>query len=1112
MRNVHPRWRRAFDVAALIAAALLVSFAPIADLSASTLPASAERPVLVESQAAGAKIRKLPAGLPSDLDVQRPDDVARLAIRALGEDAGPALVELLESEVPVVETAIGGSNGSGAPYPYRYPALLTLLESAPARGQTGSAAQLGAALIQLAAVNFNTAANTPNAAPAAYALLERARTAGGCAAELNLLVLFASQDRPRDHLVRQQARRASDRCHGDPTAGWILVQFQSQRALFDDSREALGGIWGDDAPEDGLAEALSSAENLRQDYPESADVLAVTGDVHLRAAIRLSPDQPFTGRRHFRLAADAYRQATARGADLDAVVGTARALLGLGEAAAAADLVRSQLPVTNSDGPLLQLLLAAEEAANNFPAARDAAFDLMGAAQPHSRQIFPLQAGQEDFMFGNEVAGPLSTGIVDMSPLQVRLQPHPGGGGATLNDGSLIPSFWDDFPFVRTDPRCPAWSWRRNALLAGDPAGAILNLPEGFQAIRPGARGPLSGGLEPCGDDPAELRQLAQLDSGKPLAAGTPASDVDPRDRLQNMWRWADNHARAARVVERWDVETKRSLHLPQLRRGEIFYLWGDALATERNCLPSNGDDPRCDEARDKFHEAATAFAGAARRVDDGYLVSLSRNEALLGRAAALVAAGRAVEAEPLIRRVAERATIASSYKDESEPETWAAQAYHAQRLLAEQQSRKGDLHAASDDYEAASHMASAYGGRMLDLRPEAVQNNAAIVDVKLNRLGEAEAKARRALAADPENPAFLMTAGFVAHSAGDLGLAVERNTAAFRNDPGAFSAANDLGVDLAALGRRADAETALRASVAANPSFALGWFNLGVLLSQNGALVPSQGALGRAFRLDPSLQEGQRVLTADVEVYRTSLDLSKPIPPGWTLGNIRQREPVAAAGLLLLMMAAIAAARNVTPPGGPDAERWLEGISERVVRQPALARMQHPIIGVAATMATFILPLLIWGQPTDLTQIVGYVVGLLILISVGLCVRQVIARQEGLTVVHRTWVPGLLLGLAGGAAGAPWAALPTAQSPQPSLRLHRAAPVAFGLLAAVLLFEGVWLRVPLASSLGVAAVVMAASLLLPIKPLDGGHLGTAAGFAAFGILGAAALVTLGLL
>ena len=50
------------------------------------------------------------------------------------------------------------------------------------------------------------------------------------------------------------------------------------------------------------------------------------------------------------------------------------------------------------------------------------------------------------------------------------------------------------------------------------------------------------------------------------------------------------------------------------------------------------------------------------------------------------------------------------------------------------------------------------------------------------------------------------------------------------------------------------------------------------------------------AYSLDPALQDHRPEMTIDASVYRTALDLSKPLPPRWSICQLQQPVPAAAA------------------------------------------------------------------------------------------------------------------------------------------------------------------------------------------------------------------------
>jgi hypothetical protein len=91
-------------------------------------------------------------------------------------------------------------------------------------------------------------------------------------------------------------------------------------------------------------------------------------------------------------------------------------------------------------------------------------------------------------------------------------------------------------------------------------------------------------------------------------------------------------------------------------------------------------------------------------------------------------------------------------------------------------------------------------------------------------------------------------------------------------------------------------------------------------------------------------------------------------------------------------------------------------------------------------------------------------------------------------------------------------AGAPARTDRSPAVRVHAAAPLTLAVLAAVLFAESAWFDVPLTHSWAVAALVMTASTLVPVEPLDGARTGKAGLVGGLGVLGAALLVALGVL
>jgi tetratricopeptide (TPR) repeat protein len=173
---------------------------------------------------------------------------------------------------------------------------------------------------------------------------------------------------------------------------------------------------------------------------------------------------------------------------------------------------------------------------------------------------------------------------------------------------------------------------------------------------------------------------------------------------------------------------------------------------------------------------------------------------------------------------------------------------YYACEQLADYERESGNLRAAVEDYgtalDWAQQMEQGSGARL-----EALDNNAALAYLGLGDTSTAASLETEALAADPADPIFLMTAGFIADRADQITRAAQYDRKAINSDPGAFPAANDLGVELTREHNDGAAVTAGRQAVGAGPAYALGWFNLGVLESKRGPaqLLASQGAFAVA-------------------------------------------------------------------------------------------------------------------------------------------------------------------------------------------------------------------------------------------------------------------------
>ena len=357
-------------------------------------------------------------------------------------------------------------------------------------------------------------------------------------------------------------------------------------------------------------------------------------------------------------------------------------------------------------------------------------------------------------------------------------------------------------------------------------------------------------------------------------------------------------------------------------------------------------------------------------------------------------------------------------------------------------------------------------------------------------------------------NPAFLMTAGIVAERAGNSDSAIDYNRRALKSDSGAFAATNDLGIELARRGDYTGAQDALRQAVGAAPDYALGWFNLGVVASRRGPLhlLGSQGAFTKAFTLDPMLKDRKHELVIDGSVYRTALDLSKPLPAQWSLAQTQKSAPVQ-RGLAGDNHARCGSGPRVGPEGHCVRQAVARPVAERLNKIRGPSWIQRAAVGMVVTVIAYLLGLPAPRGRCDRGR------RLLRRSSSSAGWRTWPAKRSRTGkwwVAQSSWTPGLALSLVTGALGTPWSPLPVAQTDTESRHVHLAAPLALAALSLALFVEFAWLDVPLTGAFAVAALIMTSSTLLPIKPLDGANLGGAGAVAAAGVAAGAILVALG--
>ena len=1095
----------AFPLAATVAA----SKQPIARPSVSAAPLSATQ--------TGPRVRDVPVFTPGGATAAT---VARgtvlTNVGAMHEALREAMDELFDSRQRAeLERLLADDRAALTsalpPYPFRIPQLEIVLDAAlPAvldARQARAANDLGALLV-LAAARFGSNESIDNrlvtAAPLAFAILDRARTGGACLPQLNLAFLLSTHERPLDHATAAEFGKAEQSCPGDPTPVWLLGQFQSQRLVSSSPYDPEPPL----SSKAQIRRALETFHRLERRLPGSSAGWSGEADAELRAAYQLVERQPFSARSRFRRALTLYRKARRLDPDPALAAGEARAYAGLRLYGAA---IRAQLGALTREprpAPVEAQLVEYLERDGRFAEAAAAAARLAGAGSasfPRGPALLMRLPAERDPAV-EEAQEPLSLGSdrllavsLDVAPIP----PLPFTDGVVL-DLSFLPSFRQVDGVTGYDRWCPGWLQRRDLVLAGRAEEALAGLPKRFVDIRPGRDGfecPADGALAV-----PVLAGVAELETGDRAAAVERLSNADfdtdgrrpiglLQDARQNMWRFAGRLDNARIAAEEWTRQVPTSSTAFD-RAGEVAFLAKD------------------------YERAARLFGVSSRLARSAAGTwSSSEAEALLKRGTALELAGRYDEALEALAESDEVASRAFGLAREDEDAERAAYLSYNARLQA------GDTHlrarryaAALDQYEAARERerdkASIAPGEPLR-RPEVLDNNQALVELRLGNPKAALASARRALQADPLNPIFLQNLGLVLHRLDLDEPAAAAYRAALDSDPTLFPAWNDLGVVLARQGRLTDAATAFRRAVGVRAEYALAWFNLGVALERMGLrhALASEGAFGRAFREDPELRGSERTFVADDATYFTTLDLSKPLPAKWQFAATQERTPVAVAGLALALLFGLQFGRTALPPGiGGDAKRWLELGLDALKRLPSAFTSTAAGIAVAATVAVFLLPVLRSGD-ASLTSALLLGLGLLLLVVVVVRSRILVARRAGVILRQRGWPPGIAVGLGAAAAGLGWAPLPVVETDRPAPLVHWVGPISTGIAALVLLSLGVGLEAPTTKALGTAALVMTASLLTPIEPLDGGFVakgpaGLAAGLA---LLGAAVFLLLGL-
>jgi len=316
--------------------------------------------------------------------------------------------------------------------------------------------------------------------------------------------------------------------------------------------------------------------------------------------------------------------------------------------------------------------------------------------------------------------------------------------------------------------------------------------------------------------------------------------------------------------------------------------------------------------------------------------------------------------------------------------------------------------------------------------------------------------------------------------------------------DPTLFSSWNNMGVLLAQVGQIDGAVDAFKHAVQARPKYAIGWFNLGVAWHEEGGFVNfirSQGSLGQAGLLDPSLKQQAPALRFDEIIYDSGIDTSKLIPTSWHLTqSVRSRPTLLTISMVLLLIWSVIRPFGYDQAVGIGVEKGFHRV-QRQRRFKAISRfMAWRPHWALTTIASFVALIHLSGS-TGAWEISLSMVSCATLLAIHMQAPNVLAialHNTGTFPVHHvSFVPGSIATLIaapfglGFAPPAPQSEKPTSLSPW-DRRLTLLVLAAIGLLYAI----GSWLTgTPFAHSCATISSVLAVSAFVAVRPLDGAFL-----------------------
>ncbi|GAA2129763.1 hypothetical protein [Nocardioides bigeumensis] len=676
-------------------------------------------------------------------------------------------------------------------------------------------------------------------------------------------------------------------------------------------------------------------------------------------------------------------------------------------------------------------------------------------------------------------------------------------GGASVGDSAFVPTSRYEPP----DVECRGATLLRALLLAGEPDEVLARIEGGTRPDDDGlGRSCATTGYLSPEIDATYYRAAAHLLADAPseaedvLAEAAALDDdgfgiltlTDVRERLQDLLRSGGDLETARTQDEAWTQAQPEDGKAWQ-RLGEVAFLdqrWPDAVAAFEQAVT------HLTEAADVFDPDAYQDAITITPSEDVAWAQLQlgaaqRETGESGENAFVAALDRLAAASPdqtsayaLFIRVHALGQLGESALQQEDWELAAERFGEAIDVGDDTRGSRYWLPTGSDDLQEAEVEGGILRG--------AQHNNLALALARLDQPRRAETAARAALERDPANPVFRDTLGFVLQKSGRDEEAEAAYDDSVEADATSYVSTANRAVLTAQRGQRQAAIEDLLGVLAEHPDYALGWHNLGVLWGESWRpmdAIRAQGALAKAADLDRDLRGSDAVLVMDERIYESGLDVDKVAAGDWQYG----RSATATSQRLTWSMVVLLLLRVV----------WLLGL-DRVtgafVERALGARDRFPLVHswwggrwYAAWGLTLSVVVIAGAALLDISSLpdVWLVLSMAGLVVLPVIVRALIGRRAGYRVRHTAWPPAVLIGCAVAFAGVSFAPFPVldTEGGAPPVAVRWAAPVAAGALSVLSVTAVVMTDLPLLRAVAAGGLVLLASMLTPVGPLDGAAL-----------------------